>query len=147
MHAIGQDGLTEADRKLFLLLREGYTLKEAAIALGMSPQSAKSHVQRAGHRLLIPGGHGLAQRVLARIDGEVLDDEKLRKLKPVQRDIVKLAIKGRTLNEIARDLGLGSVQTVKGRLKDIYDRTGASTIGELRSLLVIPTSSKEAVLQ
>lgn len=145
MNRVGPDRLTDAERTVFSFLRQGYSYKDTGLEMHISPQSVKNHVDRAGRRLLIPGGHGLAQRMLARIDGDVLDDEKLRKLQPVQRDIVRLAIKGRSLKDIAFDLGLGSRNTVKERMRAIYDSTGASSVAELRHLLVIPISNTEAV--
>lgn len=146
MHGVGPDLLTEAECNILGFLRQGYSLSDIAVEILISPQSVKNHLQRAARRLAIPGGAGMAQRILARIDGDALNEEKLLRLQPVQRDIVRQAIKGRSMTQIASDLGLGSASTVKSRMRDIYDRTGASTIGELRSLLVIPSSTKEPVL-
>lgn len=144
MNAADKDGLTEVDRQIVGLLREGLTMGQIGSVLKKSTQTVKNHVLRIGRRLMIPPGHGLAQRVLQKLDGDVLDPTRIARLNPVQRDIVAHAIRGASHRAIAQKLGLGSAGTVKNRMNAIYDLTGASNVRELRNLLVVPTLSMEA---
>lgn len=141
MKHVGPDNLTDVERRILALVRDGASLADAALQLGSSYQWAKNHMQRAARRLDVAPGHGLTRRILLKFDGDLLDIKRMNKLTPVQRDIVSELIHARSYQQIAQRLGLGSQSVVRARVQVIFDKIGASSALELRSMLVIPVRS------
>jgi DNA-binding CsgD family transcriptional regulator len=127
---------TERDRQIFELAKQGVTRKEISLALGIAERTVAQHIRKVAARLGLSGNRQKTISILNVLDPVYVDQSRLARLTDRQRFIALRVIEGKANREIGDEIGV-STQTVKNHLRDVFDRTGASTRVELRDLVTI----------
>lgn len=126
--------MTARELQVAALRNEGLEFGEIGAVLGISRDTVKGLMGKAAARLGLGGTNSIA--VLNRIFPVAIDENKLKRLNPRERDIARGVVAGKTNAEIAAEVD-SRVQVVKNHLHNIFDKIGASNRVELRSMLTV----------
>ncbi len=132
-------GLTPREADLAAALLEAPTLEVAASRVGMSVDTAKDALERAGRRIGVRGASELVGRLLdltcGPADNNELSAGETLGLTKAETRIAHAVSQGWTVARTADALGL-SRSTVKSHRKTIFAKTGASRDRDLRRLFL-----------
>jgi DNA-binding NarL/FixJ family response regulator len=128
--------LTERQRKIVEMRREGILYREIAVSLGVSTTTVRSHMRCIISRLGIKDCTGRKTlKVMNMLFPAEINEAKLAKLNRKQKMIARAIFYGKNRKEIAVECGEPNEGTVRNKVRVIFDKIGSSNRVELRNML------------